>query len=41
MWSKYYLARPVASYPVCVYLPLYPDKTTWGQQPTARSLGEG
>lgn len=36
MWSKYCLARPVARYPACVYLPLSPDETTWGEQPTAR-----
>lgn len=34
MWSKYYLARPVARYPACVYLPLSPDETAWGEQPT-------
>lgn len=44
MWSKYYLALPAASYleyPVCVYMPLSRDETTWGQQPTARSQEPG
>lgn len=42
MRPKYYLARPVAHYPACVYSPPSPDETSWGraadgERPRARS----
>lgn len=41
MWSKYYLACPVARYPACVYLPLSRrnnlGRTTDSEEPGVRS----
>lgn len=39
MWPKYYLARPVAHYPACVYLLPSPDETSLGRTADSKKPG--